>query len=98
MACARPQEVKIFPIGPIPYLFRAFRVFRGPGFSRSALLLRLMHLKPVCLAQLIALGLLEVGFHHGFHQFREADLRFPAQHGFGLGGIAEQNSTSVGRK
>jgi len=57
-----------------------------------------MHRVPVGLTQLIALGLLEVGFDHGFHQFREADARFPTQHGLGLGRVAEQELDLGGAK
>jgi hypothetical protein len=49
-----------------------------------------MDFEPVGLAQLIALGFLEVGLDHGFHQFREAHLRFPAEDIFRLGRVAEQ--------
>jgi len=49
-----------------------------------------MHGKAMRLAKLVALSLLEIRFDHGFDQFREADLRFPAEDGSGLGGIAEQ--------
>ena len=39
-----------------------------------------MHIVPMGPTELIALGLLKVGLDHGFHQLREADARFPAQH------------------